>query len=181
MTRNVLLTIVLLAAVIGSWLLFDRRQRSQPPSTPVTDSGYYLRDATIDGIGDDGKRIYTLRADRIVQDPGLNSVLLEDVNLEYALADERPWRLTADDGAIPAAGTRIELRGNVTMQEQMMREGTTIRTPSLDIDLGTHLASTSAAVAIERGNYRMDATGMEADLKAQTLTLQSEVHGRFLP
>ena len=180
MTRNVLVTIVLIAAVVGSWLLFDRRQ-SQPPPGPATDSGYYLRNATIEGIGEDGTRIYTLRADRIVQDPGLDSVVLEAVDLEYALADGEPWRLTADDGAIPSSGTRIELRGNVTMQEQLMRDGTTIRTPALDIDLRAHLASTSEAVNVERGNYHLSATGMEADLKAETVTLQSEVHGRFLP
>ena len=181
MTRNLLVTILLVAAIAGSWLAFDRRQRSQPPPRPVADSGYYLRDATIEGIGEDGKRIYTLRADRIVQDPGLDSVVLEAVDLEYALADSEPWRLTADDGAIPSSGTRIELRGNVTMQEQLMRDGTTIRTPSLDIDLRAHLASTRETVDVERGNYRMSATGMEADLKAETLTLQSEVHGKFLP
>lgn len=181
--RQAAIAIALLAAIVASWLLIERRGARQPGPAASVESGYYLREATIEGLDETGARVYTLRAARIVEQPDNERILLEDVSLEYALGDGPPWQLDAAGGEIPADGASISLRGDVTMAEQLMAgaEPTTIRTPTLDIDLGSHRATTTEAVAIERGNYRVTAVGLLADLKAQTLTLQSEVHGRFLP
>lgn len=181
--RNVAITVVLVAAILASWLLIERRSAPKRTTTTPVESGYYLRDAVIEGMDENGLRLYTLRAARIVERPGNGSVALEDVLLEYTLTDGPPWRVNATGGEIPASGDRIALHGGVTLAEQLMagEQPTTIRTATLDVDLLEHRASTGDEVEIERGSYRMTAVGLLADLKAQTLTLQSDVHGRFLP
>lgn len=183
MNRSVVVTLVLLAVAVSSWLLITRQADQPPPTNAATESGYYLRGATIKGLDDNGRHVYTLVADRIVQAPGEELVALHDVALEYALPDSEPWQLFADAGKIPASGTQIALRGNVTMNEQLMRGMplTTIRTAALDIDLRSHTAVTGDNVEIVRGNYRLSAVGMQADFQTQTLKLLSQVDGRFLP
>ncbi|MDH3646350.1 MAG: LPS export ABC transporter periplasmic protein LptC [Gammaproteobacteria bacterium] len=172
-----------MAAVTASWLLLDRREAPDEIRGPAPDSGYYLRGAVIEGMGVDGNRLYTLSAERIQQKPSNNSVSLVNVDLEYAGGDEQPWRLTADTGSIPAAGDRIELIGNVKIEETLFigPEKTIVTTPELDVDLRAHLATTDTDVRIERGNYLLTAVGLRADLKDRKLRLQSEVHGNFLP
>lgn len=181
--RNVALSVALIAAIVTSWLLLERRGKPQRPEPEPIDAGYYLRDAVIEGMDENGTRLYTLRAARIVERPERAAVLLEEVLLEYTLTDGPPWQLNASGGEIPAAGNTISLHGGVTLAERLMAgdEPTTIRTPTLEVDLTEHVASTEREVEIERGNYRITATGLLADLKAQTLRLQSDVHGRFLP
>ncbi len=181
--RKLLIAGVLFAAVVASWLLLDRPEPVPETAPAVSESGYYLRDAVIEGMGTDGRRLYTLRAGRIVQAPADSSVTMEDVEMRYLSPGQDPWRLTATQGAIPAEGETIELRGDVTIEEVLFAgpEPTVIRAPELDVDLRAHLATTDTAVLIERGNNRITAVGLRADLKDRKLTLQSDVHGRFLP
>lgn len=181
--RNLIIALILLGAVTASWLLLDRPDPRDDATVQKPDDGYYLDDAVIEGIGDDGMRLYTLRALHIKQKIADNSVALEDVNLEYASADDDPWRLTADTGRIPADGDNIELSGNVLMEETLFigPEKTMVSTPELNVDLRAQLATTDADVRIQRGNYLLTAVGLRADLKDKKLRLQSEVHGYFLP
>lgn len=181
--RNIVIAAVLLGAVAASWLLLDRPDAIEQSPGTESESGYYVREAVIEGMGTDGKRLYTLSARRIQQDISDNSVSLEGVNLEYSTADDEPWRLTADSGSIPSGGESIELIGNVKIEEMLFigPETTIVTTPELNVDLRAHLATTDADVRIQRGNYLLTAVGLRADLKDRKLRLQSEVHGHFLP
>lgn len=181
--RNVAIAIVLLAAIILTLILVQRRQPPEPPPTAATPAGYYLRDAVVEGVDADGLRLYTLKAVEIVQQPASRGVSMQTVDLEYLADGAQPWRLRADAGSIPEPGDRIELHGNVSIEETLFvgPEKTIVTTPELDVDVRAHLATSDREVRIERGNYVITAVGLRADLKDQKLQLQSEVHGRFLP
>ena len=181
--RNIIIAVVLLGGVVITWLFLESRGTGDEPRGPAPEPGYYLREATIEGIGTDGKRLYTLNAERIQQTPSDKSISLEVVELEYESRDAEPWRLRAERGAIPASGELIALSGNVKIEEMLFvgPETTILTTPELNVDLRAQLATTDKEVRIERGNYLLTAIGIRADLKDRKLTLQSEVHGRFLP
>ena len=98
--RQAAIAIALLAAIVASWLLIERRGARQAAPAANVESGYYLREATIEGLDETGARIYTLRAARIVEQPDNERILLEDVSLEYALDDGPPWQLDAAGGEI---------------------------------------------------------------------------------
>ncbi len=182
--RNILLT---LAAAIGlglTWRVFiagpdDPEPRAELPA----ESGYYMRDAIIEGAGNDGRRLYTLRAERIVHHPEDDSVALEEVDLAYGPDPDTPWRLAAKTGRIPADGNLIHLAGNVTVSQTAPTEGpqATLSTPSLSIDIESQIARTPDPVHMTQGNYLLTGIGMEANLKEDRVRLQSDVHGRFLP
>ena len=51
----------------------------------------------------------------------------------------------------------------------------------LAFDTVNEVASTQARVTIDWSGHRLSARGMRADLKGETLRLESKVNGRFLP
>jgi LPS export ABC transporter protein LptC len=56
-----------------------------------------------------------------------------------------------------------------------------VRTERLTLDTAAQLARTDEPVTLGFGPYALAARGMRADLKAETLQLESEVNGRFNP
>jgi LPS export ABC transporter protein LptC len=56
-----------------------------------------------------------------------------------------------------------------------------VRTQRLTLDTSAQLARTAEPVTLGFGPYAIAATGLRADLKAETLRLESEVNGRFNP
>ena len=78
-------------------------------------------------------------------------------------------------------GRKIVLRDNVQAHEKGENTMRLIRTSELVFDAVNSIASTDADVVVELAGYRMMATGMTADLKANTVELQSAVNARFEP
>ena len=80
-------------------------------------------------------------------------------------------------------GDVIELDGNVTLEGTLEDGGTPARveTSHLAFDTTKEVASTPARVTIDWSGHRLAALGLRADLRAETLRLESRVNGRFLP
>src|SRR5262249_16270287 len=145
------------------------------------DLGYYLRDAKLVGLDPDGHELYAVHAERIEQQPADDSVSLQRVTVNYATGSDTPWTVVADAGRIPASGDVIELEGNV----QLSRAGAPgtarleIDTPQLELAVRDRIARTEEAINLKQGADTLSATGMEADLRNETLRLGSRVHARF--
>jgi lipopolysaccharide export system protein LptC len=56
-----------------------------------------------------------------------------------------------------------------------------LTTTELRINTPTEFIETRAPVRLSLSGHELDAVGMQADLKAGKLRLESEVHGRFSP
>ena len=185
MTRgNILLTIALAAIAVVTWFVLARREETQKPTTPSIESadlGYYLRDARLVGLDPDGHELYAVHAQRIEQRPSDDSISLQRVTVDYATGSDTPWTVVADMGHIPASGDVIELQGNV----QLSRTGPPgaerleIDTPQLELAIRDRIARTGEAINLTQGADKLNATGMEADLRKETLRLDSRVHARF--
>ena len=78
-------------------------------------------------------------------------------------------------------GHKIVLRDNVQAREKGENAMRLIRTSELVFDPVNSTASTDADVIVELAGYRLTATGMTADLKANTVELQSAVDAHFEP
>jgi LPS export ABC transporter protein LptC len=185
MSRGTLLVTLLLgAAAAVTWFLLARRDDTQKETTPTIESadfGYYLVDARLVGLDPDGHALYTVHAQRIEQRPNDDSVSLQQMTVEYATGSDTPWAATADTGRIPASGDLIELEGNV----HLVRTGPAgaepieIDTTQLELVVRDRIARTSAAISLKQGTDTLNATGMEADLRTETLHLDSSVRARF--
>ncbi len=183
--RSLVLLVVLFGAAAGSWWLTRSPQRSDPDSGINQEAlpGYYLRDATILGTGEDGRLLYQIEAEDIRQAPSEDSVYLEQVRISYAQPGQADWTVSAREGSIAGSGERIELRGDVelTSAEQAVGNDLVIRTQTLSFQPRERIASTADAVSITQRGNELTAIGMEADLNAQLLRLKSDVSGTFRP
>lgn len=183
--RGVLLLIVLLGAVAGSWWLSRAGDRIPPDSGTgqAEQPGYYLKDANILGTAEDGSLLYRIEADDIRQVPAEDRVHLQGVLVSYARPGESGWTVSAREGHIAGRGERIDLRGNVELISRPAsgERPLIIRAETLAFEPRERLASTADRVNISQPGYVLTAVGMEADLNEERLRLNSDVSGTFKP
>lgn len=181
-----LIGLALLATVVGT-ILASRSMRPREATAAdrpdEVDPGYSARDARIIETGDDGRPRYWLEADLIEQPPDDLTVTLTRPALRYFDAGGGAWRARARTGTVPPGRDVIELNGDVQVDGALPGGGAPahIETSHLAFDTAKEVASTRAPVTIDWSGHRLAARGLTADLKAETLRLESNVHGRFVP
>lgn len=147
------------------------------------DFGYVAQGTQLVQTNEDGIPLYVLDADRIEQDAGGGDVMARHLTLRYAADDARRWTLTAREARLKAGESLLHLKGAVRVTG--LPEGSSmparIETARLDYDTKSQDVRTQDDVRIDWGRQRLDARGLSANLKQGQLTLESKVHGRFLP
>lgn len=182
--RNIIVTVLLTAAALGSWYLARQNSSDAIPdvdNTPVH-RGYYLKSARILGTGPDGKLLYEIQA-RHAEQQGETEIAFTDVLINYSPASEVPWIVNADSALINQGEPLVRLRGHVRAisSEGFSGNDTEIRTDYLELDPETYVAETDERVQIRIGARSLTATGMLASLKEDQLQLKANVNGVFVP
>jgi len=183
--RNSLVFVVLAGAASASWY-FGRGDLTGDTAIVGEGQGplgYYLRDADISIMDEDGSMLYRILAAAVEEQPAENRTLLADVRIEYSPAADIPWQVRAEQGEIPADEQYLDLSGSVELAttEGSSGETTTIRAARIRFAPEEYLATTDAGVTVALGDERLEAVGMKADLKGDRLELESSVHGQFSP
>jgi lipopolysaccharide export system protein LptC len=159
------------------------------------DPGYAARDAEVIETGYDGRERYRLNASVIRQQTETAVIELEQLHMNYhpgaqarvpgeatvPAASDEVWHLTSDRGQVRADGDDVLLSGNVRVTGPAPGSGEplSLTTSELRINTPTEFIETEAPVRLRWSGHELLARGMEADLKAGTLRLESEVNGRF--
>jgi len=166
-------------------------------ATELPDPGYAARDAEVIETGYDGRERYRLTA-KVIRQQSENGVIdLEDLAMNYhpaaqaSVPGETPapeasaetWNLRSDRGQVRANGDDVQLNGNVVVTGQAPGSGAPLKlsTDNMRINTPTEFIETRAPVKVSWSGHELTARGMQADLKAGTLRLESEVHGEFSP
>ena len=183
--KNVLGVTLLISIAILSWLWNRRNVDDEPRLAPTRSGplGYYLSDAQILGTDADGRPLYRVLAGTVEELPDERLLVLRDVTVEYQPGNDVPWMLRATRGEVPINASYLDLSGDVELATSL-QDGvgaTIIRTEQLRLEPQIYVAETSAPVSVFIGDRRLDAVGMRADLKADHLALESNVHGQFRP
>ena len=112
--------------------------------------------------------------------PGAQALLAGESPPSAAAAAE-VWHLTSDRGEVRADGDDVLLSGNVQVTGPAPGNGEplALTTSELRINTPTEFIETRAPVRLRWSGHELDARGLQADLKAGTLRLESEVNGRF--
>ncbi len=152
-------------------------------ATAAEDPGYSATDAEVVETGPDGRPRYRLHADAIRQDPDTLAVRLERPRMQVDDPAAGPWRVVADTGTIPQGAQRVDLAGNVRVTGTVGDPATPIeiRAPELRYELAAARVTAPRETSILLSGQWLSARGMDADLKARRLRLESSVHGRFTP
>lgn len=179
--RWISLAALLAALVIGYGTLIERREPPLLSDTEPQQPGYYLKDAVISEMQEDGAlgiRLITDRAEQRSQDDG---IVLSKVRVRYFQAPGEQWILSARQGFVPARSRVLDLTGNVELRPADAAPQSFLRTEALAIDTVRNLAySKSSPVEIRFGQHSMQVQRFVADLKTQKIRLE-RVNGRFEP
>jgi LPS export ABC transporter protein LptC len=183
--RNVLLIILLGAAALASWIfsrplpIETRSRTSESAGSP----GYYLLGAHLRGTDESGQVAYSIAAERLEENVDLGKLLLEGVVVDYHPPDEVPWVIVAARGVAPKDRAQLDLTGGVEVRSAPADGSMPVQitTESLRFTPSTSSAVTDQPVAIEFGDWRVDAVGLRTLLKDRRLELESQVHGEVLP
>jgi LPS export ABC transporter protein LptC len=166
---SVLLAILLAAGAAALWVFVLREEAPTPsPTIESADLGYYLTDARLVGLDDDGHELYTLHAERIEQRASDGFVSMRRLDLDYAPASGTPWTAVADTGTIPSAADVMTLEGNVHLERTGSADAEPIRidTTELELDVRERMARTDATVHLVQGSGTLTAMGLVADLRS---------------
>ncbi len=183
--RTPLLLAVLTAIAIATWL-YNRPSttetvgRFRGEAAPL---GYYLKGARMLGTDANGRVSYRLVAERLEEKPSDELLLLSGVHMEYLPADDDEWVIVAAAASAPKDASELELKGGVEVRSNPATgvAPTIISAETLRFLPKTSSAETDDEVHIRVGDWQLNATGLRTLLKADTLQLESKVHGKFAP
>ena len=189
-----------LVALVGGVYFLGRAGRSSDDATTGAilppDPGYAARNAEVIETGYDGRERYRLRAETIRQQTEAGVIELEKLEMDYhpgaqpriageetpgATESKEVWHLKSDRGQVRANGDDVELTGNVQVTGHAPGSGEplTLTTEIMRINTPTEFIETNEPVTMRWSGHELNARGMQADLKAGTLRLESDVHGSF--
>lgn len=133
-------------------------------------------------LGEDGRVLYTLVAQKMVHYPDDDSALLESLTLESYEPRQPRMTITADNGRLEQGGDRVWIEGNVVvLREADVKNGPVrLTTDKMLVLPDEGIARTSSEVKMESPTGRAVAAGLEVDNKARTLKLD-RVRATFKP
>lgn len=192
MIYRVLGVLVGLALVAAALVVLDRKElmnsinSSAPPpkDRPKAEQpGYSARHAEIVETGKDGRPMYIVRAETVRQMPDTQSVIMETVRLEMRDESGQRWTARADYGQIFQDQADVQLSGDVLVSGTFpgSPDPAQISTERLSFDTNNEIVRTKSPVALNWAGRRIQAKGLVANLKDQSLRLESNVHGNFTP
>jgi LPS export ABC transporter protein LptC len=183
--RNTIVMLVLAILAAATWLVTWQRQDVEPlvdEGGSAEPLGYYARGARVSGTDADGRLTYRIFAERLDEVPGEELLQLTGVTVDYWPADDATWALSAASAKYARDGSEIELVGKVEVRNSPSggSKQQRIATEQLLFLPDSAIAESDEPVEIRVGDWQLRAVGLRADLKEQTLKLESPVHGTLV-
>lgn len=175
--------VTLIGLAAGSWWLANRGVEAPEVSRAggVPQPGYYLKDALLTQTDETGRQTLRVHADTASQRSEHGPVDLQQLEIHYYPAAGQDWLMTSNAGSIPPEGKTVLLQGDVRLRAAAAAAatGAVVRSEHLLLDIDRQLATTADPVRIQFQPHEIRARGLRADLKHETLRLESAVNGKF--
>ncbi len=179
-TRNGLIALVLLTTV-SFWV--SREQDGELPGPvagldPKLD--YALRDFELQFFDDNGQPTINMQAPVLKNNPKLQRGTVEQPVIKLIQPDA-VWDITADAAIMTADKEHIQLSGRVHVQRREPTSGiwAELKTREVRIEVTPQTASTDQSVSMFDGLNRMDAMGMNLDMKNGKFQLYHRVKATY--
>jgi LPS export ABC transporter protein LptC len=183
-----LFTLLAVAALaVSTWILSS-------PGTPSTGNedqgrqlpGYFLNHAVMTDYDENGLPGVRIEAERIDQVANGSDIAMRDVKVNYQPENAEAWVMFGDTAQVEPGTKLIKVRGNVKLMGDPTVIGRTYSTPvirsdALDYSVNDSVATTPGDVRLEFGKNTVAGHGLKANMKEQTLRLESKVNARFFP
>ena len=186
LVRNTLVMVVLAILAAATWIATWQRQDGVAPSDAIVatvPTGYFARGARIVGTDEQGRPTYRIFAERLDELPGEDRLRLTGVNVDYQPPDEAAWSLSAKTATYQRDGSQLDFVGGVEIRSapRSDAEPVTITAEELVFSPDSSSIESDEPVQIRVGDLQLSGVGLRADLKGDTLRLESLVHGTLVP
>jgi LPS export ABC transporter protein LptC len=186
MILRVFTVLAFLALAISTWILSSpaRKPAAQNSTEKSELPGYYLKNAVLtdfDLAGTPGIRVEAERIDQV--DHG-NEVQLSNVKVEYQAPGGQTWEMVGDTAHVQPGGKIVDVEGHVRLEGAPSASDPTpaiMHADTMRYDVTNGIASSKGDVRIDFGKHVQTARGLTANMKDQTIRLESKVNGRFQP
>jgi len=186
MIFRIFTVLAVIALAISTWILSSPSHRPPAPTSAEKSDlpGYYLKNAVLtdfDAAGAPGIRVEAERIDQV--DHG-TEVLLSNVKVDYLAPGGQTWEMVGDTAHVQPGGKIVDVAGNVRLEGAPSASNPTpaiVHADTMSYDVPNGIASTKGDVRIDFGRHVETARGLTANLKDQTIRLESKVNGRFHP
>lgn len=170
------LPLVLLAGLVLTTLWLNQLVQPPPPRAAGNlrhDPDTFVEQFNARKLGEDGRVLYTLAADKMVHYPDDDSAQLEALTLQAFEPRQPPMTITADHGRLEEGGDRVWIEGHVVLVRQgdAQMEPARVTTDRLLVLPDEGRALTSSEVRMETPSGHAVAAGLEMDNKTRTLKL----------
>ena len=143
---------------------------------------YIVKDAKLYGTNIEGQFLYKIVAKKAQASNTDRQIYLEKVFLEYNGNQAIDWIIKSDKGQLLSNSNVLALSGNVTVQNISNKNNMTrIATDYLEINPNTYTIATNRDVLIELDNNKIEAKGLTAQLKDNTLNFNSNINAIIQP
>jgi LPS export ABC transporter protein LptC len=181
-TLLTLLLLTVVAAAIGFGIVRRDRDAARADATPAAapDYDFEAQDVLLRQMNTEGRLQFEVAAQRIVQLPDPGGIKASGLTLRHdppGTAEGSPQRLVinAEEATLPADGSIVRLSGSV--RAQVLPAGSSdallLYSEALEYNLSTQRAYTAGPVQIQWGRYRAEGRGLEANIAAGELKLES--------
>lgn len=181
--RTVATWVLLVAAIASGWMVWRQRASEAAPAKAQFRPDYVLNDLELVALDDQGREAFTLRAPRLTRDPSAKSM---DIQTPQFVIPPRsgqagtPWEVRSATAWVAPKGDEIRLRGRVQAQSQDLQgRPVTITTEELNVFPNAQRATSTAKVSMTRPGFILNGRGLDAQLDAKRIVLQSDVKARY--
>jgi lipopolysaccharide export system protein LptC len=174
-----LFALLLLIVIATGWFL-DRQDNSRRPvSVSATGPDSFVEDIDLAVMDVDGHLKYRVRARHMTHFPNADLLKLNRPVIDIMNKDGTVWYISAERGELTTADERLWLLGAVDIRrpESATDSAFHVITSDLLVMPDEELAETEMAATITGDRYVINAIGLKADLRANTLELLSRVRG----
>lgn len=175
--------VLLVAAILSGWMAWRQRSPESGPVKAQFRPDYVLSDLELIALDDQGREAFTLRAPRLTRDPTAKSM---DIQTPLFVIPPRPgqagtpWQVRSATAWVAPKGDEIRLRGQVKADSQDAQgQPVNISTEELNVFPNTKRATSAVRVSMTRPGFILNGRGLDAQLDAKRIVLQSDVKARY--
>jgi len=183
--QYIIITLLLLAACIGTWVLLNELENRAVPLTNSNHPDSYMNDVIATQMDEQGKLKDELKSPLLVHFPNGNSTNITSPHFIIYNSDstDEPWHITANYGQAHDGINIIELWDHVKLMQPAGAQNaeTTMVTTAMTVFPKQQYAQTQQPVKVWQAGSVVTSVGLHADLKTGEIDLLSQARGKYQP
>lgn len=174
--------LALLVLVIMAYMRWDKWFHAEETLTNVTRQpdmiAIDLKQLSFDENGD---KEFLLNAESMLQYLSDDQNIMVKPTITFFEQQQASWKTSALSATSDADASKLNLSGNVIIEQQGVKEAAILETEKLELLPRTSFASTEEKVVIRQRGVYIEAIGLDADLTNNRIILRKNVTSIYEP